>query len=348
MKILFSFIIFLLCFFSCSNIPRERNDKRQTADMEKLGYVWMMPKKETFTEFMTNLDQWPQTLKIIDILGYADHRLHKDHSEAELRDGFAVMNMINLPLALEVGAVKEWAAAGAGTFYAQRGMWNDFINWGASISGIVLDEPLVNVMNYPDIYKPVAGNTNEQLFQYAVKETAEFIKLVREDYPDWFIADIEAFPFFSADYIIHWIDVLETKLKAINVRGQDFFRLDVDWNAFPGKRLTWTQGWLEVKRIEDHCRKIGLPFSVVYWGADIPGSQNLINDPASWFTSTMKMGQGYFDAKGKPDQYVIQTWVEVDINGVKEGLPLKTLPETDPESFTYTLVEFNKRFIPEK
>ena len=296
-----------------------------------IGYKWMMPRRNTFEELTTRLGEWQDTQSLIDVIGYADHNLNNLYSDTVLRNGFAAMNKAGLPLGLEVGAIKEWGLGREGTFRVQKPMWDRFISLGATIAGIVMDEPLVAVGAHAQF--DFVGDADAR-FEYAVEHTAEFIKMVREDYPDWFIADIEVFPHFTADYVIRWIDALEARLKEKGVRGQEFFRMDVDWNAFTSKNLTWEQGWLEVKRIEDHCRSIGLPFSLVYWAADIPRA------PGGWLNSILRMGQGYKDAGGKPDQYVIQTWLN------SENIPELTLPESDPHSFTYSVLEFNKQFIP--
>ena len=317
--------------------------------MNKKGYIWMMPKGDTFPELMTQLEKWPKTRALIDILGYADHVMNRTYDDTQLKQGFTVMNTIGLPLALEVGAVKPWGTTGADTFSKQKPMWDRFRGLGADIAGIVMDEPLAAVHNrYDKSFSDIIEDTNEARFEYAVEETAKFIGMVREEYPDWFVADIEVFPSFTADYVIRWIDALEARLKEKGIRGQDFFRMDVDWNAFGVNytnslkervNLSWEQGWREVKRIEDHCRAINLPYSVTYWAANVPASQDLQKDPASWCNGIMRMGQGYQDAGGRPDQYAVQTWI---------GLPEKPLPETDPHSFTYSVLEFNKSFIPQK
>ena len=295
-------------------------------------YIWMMPRRTTFEELLTNIDQWQETLELVDVIGYADHDLNRLYSDAVLSHGFAVLNDIGLPLALEVGAIKEWSVTGAGTFAIQRQTWDKLIGLGATIVGIVLDEPLVAVHAHSQFN--FVGDA-EAKFEYAVEETAEFIRLVRENYPHWFVADIEVYPHFTADYVIRWIDALEARLRAKGVRGQEFFRMDVDWNAFR-PRNQYMQHWEEVRRIEDHCRSIGLPFSQIYWAANIP------RDPGGWLDAILEMGQRYQDAGGMPDQYVIQSWLN------NEEIPEKTLPETDPESFTYSVLEFRKQFIPDR
>ena len=350
MKKVFAAMVLLLCLTACGG-PEEEEELGPTANMDgRGGYVWMMPKGDTFLEFMDddNLEQWKETLAVIDIIGYADHVLNREYTRTQHEAGFAVMKEIGLPLALEVGAVKEWGRTGQATYTSQRRMWNNFTTRGATIAGIVMDEPLAAVYNHYATHftELIPENTPAAKFEYAVEETAEFMRLVLEEYEDWFIACIEPFPWFSADYLIEWIDALEARLADKDVRGQEFFRLDVDWNAFgkyytnahgESRYLTWEQGWREVKRIEDHCRSIGLPFSLIYWAADVAGSAALQANPASWYNSILQMGQRYRSVGGRPDQYVVQTWI---------GLPDKTLPEDHPHSFAYSVVEFNKQIIP--
>ncbi|MDR1142101.1 MAG: hypothetical protein LBL62_10435 [Planctomycetaceae bacterium] len=94
--------------------------------------------------------------------------------------------------------------------------------------------------------------------------------LVREKYPDWTIGDTEGFPALSAKQVIEWIDRLEEKLNAKNVRCLDFMRLDVDWMHFVHN--TGKGSWADLKRVEEHCRKkklrlvlsIGLPDTMRY------------------------------------------------------------------------------------
>ena len=303
-------------------------------------YIWMMPRGDTLVELTTQIDKWKETLELIDVIGYADHILHKNYSDTQLRESFAVLKEHGLYLALEVGAIKEWGTTGASTFTQQKnGFWDRYIELGAPLVGIVMDEPLVAVhSHYKDYFSHFVDDTDEAKFEYAVEQTAEFMRLVRNAYPHWFIADIGVYPYFDADKTILWINALEARLAAKGVRGQDFFRLDVDWNHFRTNQQNYPYHWGQVKRIEDHCREIGLPFSLIYWAANVAGRPNLQADPTSWLTYILQMGERYQDVGGKPDQYVIQTWIP--------NIPAMTLPETNPHSFTYSVLEFNKQIIP--
>jgi hypothetical protein len=222
--------------------------------------------------------------------------------------------------------VKPWGKTGAAAFAHQKPRWERFLRCGAVIDGIAMDEPL----NCCDTHLKM-----ENAMEYAAAETAEFIALVRKDYPNWLIGDIEGFPALNADQVIQWIDLLETKLKTKGVRGMDFFRIDTDWMHFVHD--TKLGCWRDLKRIEDHCRRKGIALSVVYWAANYPAmlKQNLADD-LTWYVGVLQMGFDYAAVGGKPDQIVVQSWVDG---------PNTFLPETKPWTFTKSALDLTERFL---
>ena len=266
-------------------------------------------------ELVRSPELWVESRKHVDAINVADHvvnRHFKDDKElAELFDGFRKMN---LPIHMEVGAVKPWGKTGKECFERQKPQWERFIRLNADIRGISMDEPL----NCCDTHLKM-----DNAMEYAATETAEFIALVRKDYPDWVIGDIEGYPALSIEQTIQWIDLLEAKLKAKGVRGMDFFRLDVDWMHFVHD--TGKGNWQGVKQIENHCRSKNIPFSFVYWAANYPSldSRGLASDRV-WYVGAMQMYFDYLAVNGNPDQVVVQSWV----NG-----PNTILPESEPFSF---------------
>ena len=260
-------------------------------------------------------EQWEQCRKHIDAINIADHVLHRHFGDdKELADLFGSFKTMNLPIHLEVGAVKPWGKTGKECFERQKPQWERFIRLGADIRGIAMDEPL----NCCDTHLKM-----ENALEYAATETAEFIALVRKDYPDWIIGDIEGFPALPVDQVVLWLDTLQSKLEAKGVRGLDFFRLDVDWMHFVHN--TGKGSWHDVKRIEEVCRSRGIPFSIVYWAADYPSLDNrgLATDQV-WYVGVMQMYFDHLAVRGRPDQIVVQSWV----NG-----PKTILPESEPFSF---------------
>ncbi|NQT38348.1 MAG: hypothetical protein HQ581_12700, partial [Planctomycetes bacterium] len=209
-----------------------------------------------FRELFEKPDAWQQTRSEIDVLMYADHWLHKQFTDDELRAWFAHLKNWRLKFALEVGAVKPWGTTGEKAFNVQRPMWDRFGRLGGRIHAIALDEPLLCCRM--QIHKSD---------DYAVRETAAFIALVRQHYPDVLIGDIETYPSIPLEDHFRWIEALEKRLAELQVRGLDFYRLDVNWAEF----VVLNRGsWPEVKKLQQYCRQRKLPFGLIYWASGYP------------------------------------------------------------------------------
>jgi hypothetical protein len=75
-----------------------------------------------FRELFTKPDQWRQTRTKVDVLGYADHVLETQFTDAELRAWFPKMHEWGIEFGLEVGAVTPWGTTGEATFNIERKM----------------------------------------------------------------------------------------------------------------------------------------------------------------------------------------------------------------------------------
>jgi hypothetical protein len=275
-----------------------------------------------FRDLFERPDDWKQTRAAINVLGYADHVLNRQFKDEELRAWLPRLQEWGLKLELEVGAVKEWATTGEKCFAAEAPMWDRFQKLGGKVSSIAMDEPLCAVRN--SLKKPD---------EYAVHETAAFIAQVRKRYPDMLVGDIEPAPYLSTPDAIKWIDALNARLAELGVRGLDFFRLDVDWVHF----VNGNHSWRDIVAIEQYCRSKKLPFSLIYWAADYPAlAQKGLADDATWYTEIMRQGYDYVMVGGAPDQYVIESWI---------GAPSQSVPETEPWTFTRSVLDFTRRFV---
>jgi len=272
-----------------------------------------------FRELFDHPDEWAETRSHTDCLLYADHHFNI-FADADLARFFAQMKKWNLKLELEVGAVKEWKGqTGESTFKNQAPMWDRIQRLGGNIYSLAFDEPLCNVREY--IHKPD---------EYAIEETAKFIALVRDKYPQLILGDIEPYPSIPMEDHIKWIAALRKRLAEMKVKGLDFYRMDVDWNTL----ITQHRGnWGEVKRIQDYCQSTALPFSLIYWAANYgaPGS-----DDSTWYVGTMSQGYAYASVRGAPQQYVMESWVDG---------PSHSVPETADFTFTRTARDFDRRFV---
>ncbi len=74
--------------------------------------VWMCPPGfdggKHFAELFEKPDEWQQTRKAIDVLGYADLNFKKHFSDEQLQAWLPKLNEWGIKLGLEVGAIKAW------------------------------------------------------------------------------------------------------------------------------------------------------------------------------------------------------------------------------------------------
>lgn len=278
-----------------------------------------------FRELFEKPDAWKETRSVVDVLIYADHNLKRYFTDDQLRAWFAQVQQWNLKFALEVGAIKPWGTTGERCFTLERPNWEHLQSLGAKIYAIAMDEPLACTKQA--LHKPE---------DYAVQETANYIALVRKNFLDVLIGDIEAYPFTSLDDHLRWIETLQKRLTEMKVRGLDFYRVDVDWVHF----LHGRGSWAELKKLEQYCRQHKLPFSLIYWAADYPALSHMgLADDSTWYVSLIQQGYDYALVHGSPEQYVVQSWV----NG-----PSRTTPESDQWTFTRSVLDFNRMFVQRK
>jgi len=290
--------------------------------------VWMGPPGydggRCFRELFERPNEWEQTRKSIDVLFYTDLNFNEQFTDAELSAWFKMMRQWGLKLGMEVGSVKPWGATGAKTFGIEKPMWERIERLGGKIDAIAMDEPLLCVRR--DLKKDDA---------YAVQETANYIALVRKNFPNIRVGDIETYPSIPLEDHYPWIDALQKKLAEMHVQGLDFYRLDVNWVVFTASNHG---SWLDVRTLERACRKRKIPFSLIYWASGYPGlAKRGLADDSTWYVSIMQQGYDYAFIDGKPDQYVIESWLN--------DAPSRCVPETEQFSFTRSVLDFSRRFV---
>ena len=276
--------------------------------------IWAMPPNVNTGAPMRELFEhpaaWQQARSHLTGIGYADHAW-ADFSDEELRQWFPQIRRWNLKLAMEVGAIKPWGPTGELAFAKSRKNWDRFLADGAEIDTIALDEPLATTIG--TFHKPMA---------YAVEQTATYIALVRKNYPTWKVGDIEPYPAFQTPQLLEFIDALQARLNQMHVRGLDFVRLDVDWMNFVPGNINGRKGWRGVKDLETKIRRRGLPFSLIYWGANVPLATKQGKLTAmTWETAILGQAAAYGDVDGRPDDYVIEDWVKSPEHSIPEGSP---------------------------
>ena len=169
---------------------------------------------------------------------------------------------------------------------------------------------------------------------YAVRETANYIALVRKHYPPVLIGEIEPYPFLSFDEHRGWIDALEKRLAEMKVRGLDFYRLDVNWIEFNVQsRGSWRQ---EVRQVGTvlQTAEAAVQHDLLGLGLSCPrasrtgGRRHVVHRNHA---AGLRLCLG----RRVPDQIVVQSSINA---------PGRSLPETAEYTFARTVLDFTRRF----
>jgi hypothetical protein len=287
-------------------------------------------------ELFEHPDEWKQTRPMIDEILYAD-QCFSTFNDRELRGWFALMNLWNIRLALDVGAVKEWGTTADASLPVGERYWDRIQRLGGRIYAMDMDEPLINCR--------MRSHLSDA---HAVEETAKFVAGVRKKFPDIVIGDIEGYPSIPLKDQMWWIDALQKRLQEMGQHGIDFYELDCNWMNF---QIQHNGSWQEVKKLQNYCRARHLPFSLIYWPGSYGWFQGInLADDNTFYVSVMNQGYDYaaLDAanprgfpnlrglKGGPDQYVIQSW---------EHCPAHSVPETADDTLTRLALDFIRKFV---
>lgn len=86
-------------------------------------------------------------------------------------------------------------------------------------------------------------------------------------------------------------------------------------------------------------RRRGLPFSLIYWGANVPlaTKQGKLTQ-TTWEQAIVKQAGSYSNVGGRPDEYVVEDWVKS---------PEHSVPENSPGTFMHSVNAVASRFSPD-
>jgi len=290
--------------------------------------VWMSPsgreKGKAFRELFERPDDWKETRAMVDVLFCTDLSYQNNFKDdAELTKWFAQAKAWNLKLAMEVDAIKEWGKKGAECFAKEQKNWERIQKLGANIYAVAMDEPLVCTREHI-----------HESDEYAVEETANYVTEVRKHYPEMLVGDIEAYPSTSVEEHEHWIEAVNKRLAEKGVRGLDFYRLDVDWLRFNAEQKG---SWKDLRRLEIWCKQHKMPFQLIYWASGYPAATKRgLADDSTWYTAIMQQGYDYALIDGKPDAYVIESWIDA---------PPQCVPDSAEWTFTRSVRDFARKFV---
>ena len=180
---------------------------------------------------------------------------------------------------------------------------------GAFIDYLIIDEPLT--APFPHDY------------DYSVDQTAEFVRLARQVFPNVSIILQEAYPEHDATTLMNFYRDVNTQAISRTGWGIQYAELDHDWNR--GGTTA------DVIQIQNSVRSNGMKFSSIFWNAD---------PNRSWYDGLMTQGQMYENASPNglaPDMKAVDDWT---------GSPTSTLPESTPGTFTRSVRDFANTYAP--
>jgi hypothetical protein len=213
-------------------------------------------------------------------------------------------------LAFGVAALKEWCTTAQACWDAQSGEILQYYNEGAPLEYLILDEPLSALFDHTDTY--------------TVDQTAEFVRLARQTYPNIKIILQEAYPHQPATTLMNFFRDVNTQTTTLTGWGIQYAELDHDWNDPHGTLI-------DLINIQDSVRGNGMYFSSIYWNAD---------PNRSWYDGLMHQGQMYLDWSRyglNPDMSAVDNWT---------SSPSTTLPETTNGTFTRSVRDFVNTYTP--
>ncbi|MHB1460642.1 MAG: hypothetical protein ACYC1M_05105 [Armatimonadota bacterium] len=340
--------LMIISYIGCSADTRDAQEQRPK--------VWMIPppwsEGACLKELVKFESQWKQTRARIDGIGYYLWLLNHQFSDKELKALFRKVNDWGLEFSLEVPVVKgaDWGfkdPLNADTAFAKyQQLTKRFEADGMkSVDVVSFDEPVfasahpIPAQVTQGLLPKGGGLPSQELtvkerMAYGIEQTAAFIGMMRKSHPGTMLGDIEPYPTLSYEEITYAIDGIQKACLEKDIKGLEFFRLDFDWASMS----TSNRGsWSEVKKIEEFCHSKGIRFGMIYWAPDheflmLKG----IDHPMAWYVGMMHHGSAYALVNGKPDEYVLQSWMHI---------PLHAVPESDITTFSRSVLDFCKSFV---
>ncbi len=284
--------------------------------------VWMMPPPWTgngqcLRELLNRPDEWKQTRAAIDGMGYWPWLLNVHFSDAEIRTFFARLAEWKLPCNMEVPVLKKEVPTAREAFAQLEGFTKRFRPLGWKVEAFSFDEPAY-------ASRHILGYTPQR----CAEETAAYIGMLRAVEPKASICAIEPYPALTVAELCGFVDNLKARCAATGVRGIDTLRLDIDW---AGMANQLSGSWKDVKAVEEHCRAAGVKFSLICWASDYPylAEQGMAGG-MTWYTGVMHTAQAYALAGGRPDHYMVESWVHC---------PEHAVPEAEMGSFSRSVLD---------
>lgn len=288
--------------------------------------VWMMPPPfpgngAPLRELIAAPDAWVRTRAAVDGFGYWPSLLNVHFTDEQIRSLFTIIRRAKLPFAFEAPVLKKETPSARQSFELLQQQMRRFAPLGARIDSLSYDEPLY-----------AARHLLGMSVETATNETAAFIAFQRAAYPRAQSVLVEPYPALTLAQLKEGVARIQTACSARHVAGLDMVRLDVDWH---GMANGLGGSWTEVRDLERFCRSRRIRFSLICWSANYPSLKEKGQDgPTTWYDGMMHTLDAYRAVGGAPDEWMVESWLHI---------PARSLPETDPETFTRAVLDLSRR-----
>lgn len=239
-------------------------------------------------------------------------------ADAQLKKVIADLNRRGLAIAIETGPLNPESGCGNGvegfaTIESGLQMAQAIQSAGGTLHFIALDEPYY----YGHFYD--GPNACHWSAEKIAGDVDKFIRAVKNIFPDVIVGDTEplAGPAGAKEYQ-DWLDTFHT----VNGYHLAFIHMDLDWS-----RPNWAE---DVKAIQEHGSKIGVPVGVIYNGNAFDKTDEAFLSATGERVKKLELVTGV-----QPDHVLFQSW---------NDKPDRVLPETEP----YTFTGFINRYFSDK
>jgi hypothetical protein len=276
-------------------------------------------------------DEWPRLRRDIAVFKMYIASIGSRRDSTFLKTAAATLRAEGIAFAVEAGGLRPFSGCDslAGERHAATEL-QSFRNWthfGGSLDYIAMDSP-INTM--------IAGGSRENCglsVARAASELADYMDAVRAEYPDVRFGWIEPVPWYRVDSFPNQpgndygdlLRTMDTVVSVLAARGLslDFFHADSPFGYSSSLRI---DGWRKLLAVETHARELGLRSGLIF--NDEAGGES---SDSVFYERTLEGWRRYSAVGGDPDDLIVQSWYPH---------PEKTLPETEPWTFTYTARRF--------
>jgi len=321
--------------------------------------VWIIPPPwrngQCLREMFSQEGEWETTREQVRGIGTYPWLLNEYFSDDELRMLFSRLKAWNKGFGLEVPVLKapNWGypyplqakdAFDRLQQFAKRfkSLGMERVDWFAFDEPIFAAREVISATNVPavpiklELFGAVKNDPEvTRRIAHGVSETVAYMALMRQAYPDARLGLIEPYPALSFDELKTAVVGIQSECARQGIKGLDFFRLDLDWERLEREQ----RSWVEVRHIENMCRASGTRISIIFFNASSPWLEKAgLETPDSWTDGILHHARKYRQVGGNPDEIVIESWLRT---------PEHAVPETNPVTFTASVLDFVRLYPPE-